>query len=61
MEKILIVILEACDFESCEVHKFNQIDFKDVKEDVIPFINDINSINLWGIDFFVSITDNLSD
>lgn len=47
--------------KSILVEKFNQIDFKDAKEDVIPFINDINSINLWGIDFFVSITDNLSD
>ena len=23
MEKILIVILEACDFKSCEVHEIN--------------------------------------
>ena len=29
MEKILIVILEACDFKSCEVHDANAISSDD--------------------------------
>ena len=39
--------------------KFNEIDYQDAKEDVKPFIKDINSLNIWSKEFFISITNNL--
>ena len=41
------------------IKKFNEIDYSDAKEDVKPFIKDVNSLNIWSKDFFVSITDKL--
>ena len=41
------------------IKKFNEIDYQDAKEDVKPFIKDINSLNIWSNDFFVSITEKL--
>ena len=35
-------------------------DYKEAKEDVIPFIKDIDSLNLWNQDFFISITEDLT-
>lgn len=40
--------------------KFKKIDYKDAKKDVIPFISDNNSLNLWNEDFFIDITNNLN-
>lgn len=40
--------------------KFSTIDYKEAKEDVIPFIKDIDSLNLWNQDFFISITEDLT-
>ncbi len=37
----------------------DEIDFEESKEDVIPFIKDISSLNIWSKDFFISITDKL--
>lgn len=39
--------------------RFDEIDFEAAKEDVIPFIKDYNELELWSVDFFKSITDNL--
>lgn len=39
--------------------KFNEIDYKNAKEDIISFINDIDSLDLWSSKFFVEITKNL--
>lgn len=39
--------------------KFKEINYKDAKEDVIPFIVDINYLDLWNEDFFVEITKKL--
>lgn len=41
------------------IKKFNEIDYTEAKEDVKPFIKDIDSINIWNKDFFISITSNL--
>ena len=39
--------------------KFNEIDYQDAKEDVKPFIKDIDCLNIWSKEFFISITNNL--
>lgn len=39
--------------------KFLEINYKDAKEDVIAFIEDKDSLDLWSSDFFVEITKNL--
>ena len=41
------------------IKKFNEIDYQDAKEDVKPFIKDVNSLNIWSKEFFVSITEKL--
>ena len=41
------------------VNKFKEIDYNNAKEDVIPFIKDINSLSLWDVDFFSKITEQL--
>lgn len=41
------------------INKFEKIDYKDAKEDVIPFIKNVDSLNVWNKDFFISITDKL--
>ena len=41
------------------IDKFKEIDYKDAKEDVMPFIKDKSSLNLWNSNFFISITDKL--
>jgi len=40
--------------------KFEEIDFTDAKEDVITFIEDIDSLNLWNSEFFIEISKNIS-
>lgn len=39
--------------------KFSEINYNDAKEDVLPFIRDTDSLNMWSKDFFVNITENL--
>ena len=39
--------------------KFSKINYNDAKEDVLPFIRDIDSLNMWSKDFFVNITEDL--
>lgn len=41
------------------INKFNEIDYIESKEDVIPFIKNVDSLNIWNKDFFISITNNL--
>lgn len=40
--------------------KFNEINYNDAKEDVIAFIEDKDSLNLWTKEFFIEITKNLN-
>lgn len=39
--------------------KFNKIDYDAAKEDVKPFIDNVESLNIWTKEFFVSITNKL--
>lgn len=41
------------------IDKFSEIDYTEAKEDVIPFIKNVDSLNIWSKDFFISITDKL--
>ena len=41
-------------------NKFNEINYNDAKEDVIAFIEDKDSLNLWTKEFFIEITKNLN-
>lgn len=41
--------------------KFDDIDFNDAKKDVIPFIKNIQSLNIWSKDFFKAITSQLTE
>lgn len=40
-------------------NRFDKIDFNEAKRDVLPFIKDIESLDLWSVNFFKSITKNL--
>ena len=40
--------------------KFNSVDFKQAKRDVIPFIRDASELDLWCPDFFKQITAGLT-
>ena len=42
-------------------NKFNEINYTNAKEDVITFIEDKDSLNLWSEDFFKEITKELTD
>ena len=41
------------------IKKFKKINYTEAKEDILPFIEDIDSLKLWGEDFFVEITRGL--
>lgn len=40
--------------------RFDSIDYAQAKQDVIPFIHDPHSLDLWSADFFKQITENLN-
>lgn len=40
-------------------NKFNEIDYENAKEDVIPFILNVDTLKIWNKDFFISITKTL--
>ncbi len=40
-------------------NKFKEIDYNDAKEDVITFIEDKDSLNLWSLEFFTEISKKL--
>lgn len=42
------------------INKFEKINYTDAKEDVITFIEDKESLNLWCKEFFIEITKTLS-
>lgn len=41
------------------INKFNEINYNEAIEDVKPFIKNIDSLNIWSKEFFISITDKL--
>lgn len=42
------------------ITKFNEINYEDAKKDVLPFIKDIETLNIWSKEFFISITSKLN-
>ncbi len=48
--------LTADSLRTMLVEKFGIIDFRQASNDVMPFIGDINTINIWSEDFFTTIT-----
>ena len=42
------------------IKKFNEIDYEEAKKDVIPFIKNNQSLDLWNKEFFAEITKNLN-
>lgn len=48
------------DLKEMLTNKFNEINYNDAKEDVIAFIDDKDSLNLWSKEFFIEITQNLN-
>lgn len=41
------------------INKFEEINYAEAKEDVLPFLNDSKKLDLWCKEFFISITENL--
>ncbi len=39
--------------------RFRTINFEQAKQDVLPFIKNINALDIWNEEFFVAITENL--
>lgn len=48
------------DLKNLLINKFRKIDYIEAKEDVIPFIKNTESLNIWGSEFFISITKELT-
>lgn len=42
------------------IKKFNEIDYKEAKEDIMPFVKNVDSLDVWNKDFFISITKKLN-
>ncbi len=54
--------LTGDDLRTRLLERFNSIDFNQAREDVLPFIGNQDSINLWSGEFFISVTmDKLKD
>ena len=55
--------------EVCEINdikkmlndRFETIDYKQAKEDVIPFIKEPSKMDMWSTEFFKQITEGLTD
>lgn len=41
------------------IEKFSQINYNDSKEDVIPFIKNVEFLDIWSKEFFISITEKI--
>lgn len=48
------------DLKNLLINKFKKIDYMEAKEDVIPFIKNTESLNIWSSEFFISITKELT-
>ena len=42
------------------IKKFNEIDYKEAKEDIMSFVKNVDSLDVWNKDFFISITKKLN-
>lgn len=55
---------ESCTLEDIKdmlINKFNQIDFEEAKKDIEPFIKNIDVLAIWHKEFFIQITNQLTD
>ena len=55
---------DACELEDVKkmlMNKFDTIDYKQAREDVISFIKAPSKMDLWSADFFQQITENLME
>ena len=52
-------ILTIDDVKNMLIEKFDAIDYDQAKKDVIPFIKDTKSIDIWSANFFKAITQGL--
>ena len=41
-------------------NRFKEIDYKNAKEDIIPFIKDEKLLEIWNKEFFISITEKIT-
>lgn len=48
------------DLKNLLINKFRKIDYIEAKEDVIPFIKNTESLNIWSSEFFIIITKELT-
>lgn len=55
------VIISCDDIRKMLIERFNEIDFEQAKEDVIPFIKDPSVLDIWSKEFFIAITDHLNN
>ena len=39
--------------------RFDEVDFDQAREDVLPFIEDVDALSLWSREFFVGLIDRL--
>lgn len=42
------------------INKFNEINYDEAKEDIKPFIKDIDSLNIWSKELFIKITEKIN-
>ena len=49
------------DIKKMLYERFNNIDYSQAKQDVLPFIKNTASLDIWKADFFCKITEQLSD
>lgn len=47
------------DVKTMLINRFNEIDYKEAKQDVFSFIKDKNALDIWSKEFFISITNQL--
>ena len=43
------------------INKFNEINYDEAKEDVISFVKNSDSLDIWSKEFFISITNKLEE
>ena len=55
------IIISCDDIKKMLIERFNEIDFEQAKEDVIPFIKDPSVLDIWSKEFFIAITDHLNN
>lgn len=55
------IIISCDDIKKMLIERFNEIDFEQAKEDVIPFIKDPSVLDIWSKEFFIAITNQLNN